>query len=96
MLGLGALGSGIAFALNYQVVREAGPSTASTVTYLTPLFAVIVGFIFLGESLKWNEPVGGVVVIFGVAIAQGRLRAPLAAVVRALRPIPVDTEGICD
>jgi drug/metabolite transporter (DMT)-like permease len=74
MLGLGALGSGIAFALNYQVVREAGSSTASTVTYLTPLFAVIVGSAFLGESITWNEPVGGLLVILGVAVAQGRVR----------------------
>jgi drug/metabolite transporter (DMT)-like permease len=72
MLGLGALGSGIAFALNYQVVREAGSSTASTVTYLTPLFAVIVGSAFLGETLSWYEPVGGVLIVAGVAIAQGR------------------------
>ena len=72
MLGLGTLGSGIAFALNYQVVREVGSSTASTVTYLTPLFAVIVGLAFLGETLSWNEPVGGLLIVAGVAIAQGR------------------------
>jgi len=79
MLGLGALGSGIAFALNYQVVREAGPSTASTVTYLTPLFAIAVGVAFLGETVVWHEPAGGLVVLLGVAIAQGRVRAALGA-----------------
>jgi drug/metabolite transporter (DMT)-like permease len=84
MLGLGALGSGIAFALNYQVVREAGSSTASTVTYLTPLFAVLVGSAFLGESITWNEPVGGVLVILGVAIAQGRF-GMLVATARRIR-----------
>jgi len=72
MVGLGALGSGIAFALNYRVIREAGSSNASMVTYLTPLFAVIVGSAFLGESIVWYEPVGAVLVLFGVAIAQGR------------------------
>lgn len=75
MLGLGALGSGIAFALNYQVIGAAGPSTASMVTYLTPLFAIVVGLAFLGESVTWNEPIGGLVVLLGVAVAQGRLRA---------------------
>ncbi len=91
MLGLGALGSGIAFALNYQVVREAGSSTASTVTYLTPLFAVIVGSVFLGESTSWNEPAGGLLVILGVAVSQGRLRG-LVARIRGLLPSPVDAE----
>jgi drug/metabolite transporter (DMT)-like permease len=73
MLGLGALGSGIAFVLNYQVIRAAGATTASTVTYLTPLFAVVVGVAFLGEGVTWHEPVGALVVLLGVAIAQGRL-----------------------
>lgn len=88
MLALGALGSGIAFALNYQVVREAGPSTASTVTYLTPLFAIGVGVTFLGEGVTWHEPIGGLVVLLGVAVAQGRLRAAIAAVACRLRPVP--------
>ena len=82
MLALGALGSGIAFALNYQIVREAGPSVASTVTYLTPLFAVVVGMAFLGEHVSWYEPVGGLVVVLGVAVAQGRLRGVLGVPAR--------------
>jgi drug/metabolite transporter (DMT)-like permease len=84
MLGLGALGSGMAFALNYQVVRAAGPSTASTVTYLTPLFAIAVGVAFLGETVVWNEPAGGLVVLLGVAVAQGRLRAAVGDATRRL------------
>jgi drug/metabolite transporter (DMT)-like permease len=84
MLGLGALGSGIAFALNYQVVRAAGPSTASTVTYLTPLFAIAVGVAFLGETVVWHEPVGGLVVLLGVAVAQGRVRAAIGVAARRL------------
>jgi drug/metabolite transporter (DMT)-like permease len=85
LLGLGALGSGIAFAINYAVIRAAGPSTASTVTYLTPLFAVLVGVAFLGEGLSWYEPVGGLVVLFGVAFAQGRVRTAAAAMAGRIR-----------
>lgn len=85
LLGLGALGSGIAFVLNYQVVRAAGPSTASSVTYLTPLFAVVVGAAFLAERVTWYEPVGALVVLFGVAIAQGRVRSAASAMARRLR-----------
>jgi drug/metabolite transporter (DMT)-like permease len=74
MLGLGVLGSGIAFVLNYQVISAAGATVASTVTYLTPVFAVAVGVAFLAESVTWHEPVGGLIVLLGVAIAQGRIR----------------------
>jgi drug/metabolite transporter (DMT)-like permease len=62
MLGLGALGSGVA-----------------------PLFAVLVGSAFLGGSISWNEPVGGLLVIFGVAVAQGRLRGLLSMIRPARR-----------
>jgi drug/metabolite transporter (DMT)-like permease len=74
MLGLGALGTGIAYVLNYRIVAAAGGTTASTVTYLTPLVAILVGVAFLNEPLAWNEPIGGLIVALGVAVAQGRLR----------------------
>jgi len=71
ILALGALGTGVAYVLNFNVVREAGAQTASMVTYLVPVFAVLFGVTILGEPLSWHEPVGGLLIIAGVAIAQG-------------------------
>lgn len=79
MLALGALGSGIAYVLNYAVIAAAGGSVASTVTYLTPVFAVIVGTAFLDEHLTWHHIVGGLIVLVGVAIVQGRIPLPRSA-----------------
>lgn len=73
MVALGAFGSGIAFALNMRVITVAGASTAAFVTYLMPLVAVALGIVVLGESLTWNQPVGAMVVLLGVAVAQGLL-----------------------
>ena len=73
LLALGALGSGIAFAVNYAVVRAKGPGTASLVTYLIPVFSTVLGVAVLGETLHWNQPAGTVVLLAGVAISQGRL-----------------------
>ena len=72
MLALGAVGTGVAYIWNFQIIAAAGSSIASTVTYLTPLVAVIVGVIFLGEGITWNEPVGALLVVLGAAISQGR------------------------
>ena len=71
MVALGILGSGLAFVLQYRVVRLAGMTTASTVTYVVPVFAAIAGVVVLGEHLAWNQPVGGLIVLAGVAVSQG-------------------------
>jgi drug/metabolite transporter (DMT)-like permease len=71
ILALGALGTGVAYILNFNVVREAGAQTASMVTYLVPVFAVLFGVTILSEPLSWHEPAGGLLIIAGVAIAQG-------------------------
>lgn len=74
VVGLGVFSSGLAFMWNFRVIGAAGSSVASTVTYLTPVVAVLVGVTFLHEPLTWFEPVGGLVVLLGAAIGQGRLR----------------------
>lgn len=74
MIALGVFGSGFAYLWNFKVMQIAGSAIASSVTYLTPVVAVIVGIIFLGEHITWNEPVGALVVLFGAAIAQERLK----------------------
>jgi drug/metabolite transporter (DMT)-like permease len=74
LLALGALGSGVAYALNYAVVRAKGSAVASTVTYVIPVVSTILGVVVLGETLSWNEPVGAMIMLSGIAISQGRLR----------------------
>ena len=54
-------------------IRLAGASTASMVTYLVPLFAVLLGVLVLDEHLTWHQPVGALIVLLGVAISQGVL-----------------------
>ena len=74
MLALGIFGSGFAYLWNFKVMQLAGSAIASSVTYLTPVVAVIVGIAFAGESITWNEPAGAVVVLLGAAIAQERIK----------------------
>jgi drug/metabolite transporter (DMT)-like permease len=73
MVALGVFGSGFAYIWNFTIMRAAGSAIASSVTYVTPLVAVLVGFIFLNEIPHWYEPVGALVVLLGAAIAQGRI-----------------------
>lgn len=70
---LGGVGTGLAYLLYYGLIRDAGATTASMVTYLIPVVAVIVGVVVLSEPVGWNLFAGAAVVILGVAIAEGRL-----------------------
>ena len=70
---LGALGSGVAYLLYYKILEVVGSAIASSVTYITPVIAVILGVLLLGEELHWYEPVGGLIVILGAAISQGSI-----------------------
>lgn len=69
---LGVLGSGIAYALFYGVVAEAGSTVAATVTYTNPVIATIWGILLLGEPLHWYEPVGGLLVLLGAYLSQAK------------------------
>ena len=70
---LGALGSGFAYLLYYKILDVVGSAIASSVTYITPVIAVVLGVLLLGEELHWYEPVGGLIVILGAAISQGSI-----------------------
>jgi drug/metabolite transporter (DMT)-like permease len=74
MVALGVFGSGFAYIWNFKVMAIAGSAIASSVTYLTPVVAVIVGIIFLQESIFWHEPVGALIVLLGAAIGQNRIK----------------------
>jgi drug/metabolite transporter (DMT)-like permease len=73
VVAMGALGSGVAYLLFYKVLDVVGSAIASSVTYITPVIAVILGVLLLNEDLHWYEPVGGLVVIAGAAISQGSI-----------------------
>jgi drug/metabolite transporter (DMT)-like permease len=75
VLALGALGTGVAFLIQYGLVAEKGPTIGSMVTYLIPIVATAAGALLLSESLSWNEPVGAVVILVGAALTQRRPRA---------------------
>jgi drug/metabolite transporter (DMT)-like permease len=70
---LGVLGTGIAYVLNYRLIADEGATAASTVTYLIPIVAVLLGLAVLGEPVAWSLAAGAVIVLVGVAVSEGRL-----------------------
>jgi len=74
LLTLGALGTGLAYIWNINVLRAWGPTNTSMVTYVTPVVGVTLGVLVLAETFSWHEPAGAVLVLLGILLTQKRLR----------------------
>jgi drug/metabolite transporter (DMT)-like permease len=81
---LGVFGTGFAFALNYRLIADEGPTQAATVGYLLPVVSVLLGALVLDEDLNPRVIAGMVVVLAGVAMTRVRRRTPT----RATEPLP--------
>lgn len=71
-IGIG--GTGIAYLWFNDVLESWGPTRASSVTYVMPIVGIMLGVVFLGETLHWYEPVGGAIVIAGVLIMRRQVK----------------------
>jgi drug/metabolite transporter (DMT)-like permease len=74
ILTLGVVGTGIAYVFYYRIIDAAGSTIASSVTIVQPVVAVILGMLVLQEKLNWYEALGGLVIILGAMITQGRVK----------------------
>jgi drug/metabolite transporter (DMT)-like permease len=77
VLVLALLSSAFAFILYYRLMDNVGPTRALTVTFLIPVFGVLFGAVFLGETLTLSALAGGVLIIAATTLVAGapRVRA---------------------
>lgn len=81
-LHLGALSllcTGVAYLFYFRLMARIGATNTVTVTFLIPVFAVIWGAIFLGETLSAGMLGGGLLVLAGTALALGLWPRPARA-----------------
>lgn len=88
ILLLGSVGTGVAYLLFYRSVADVGPTTTSLVTYLIPVFAVVIGVVGLDEEFHLRVVFGGVMIVAGIALVQRRLKLP-----RRRAAVPASTGG---
>ena len=77
LLALGIVSTALPILLFMRLIRRAGPTRASMVGYLQPVWTAVLAVLFLNESIGLRELTGGAVVLTGVALVSlsGRLRA---------------------
>ncbi|EDK31105.1 transporter, drug/metabolite exporter family protein [Vibrionales bacterium SWAT-3] len=68
---LGAVCTGLAYLLYFNLINELGSPSALSVTFLIPVFGILWGNLFLGEAIGINTVVGSVLVITGTMLVTG-------------------------
>jgi drug/metabolite transporter (DMT)-like permease len=68
VLVLGVVGTGLAYMLQFDVVRGAGATVSTTVTYLIPVVSVLLGVVVLGEHLAWPQLLGAAIVLVSAVV----------------------------
>ncbi len=66
VLYLGIFGSALAFLVYYSLLRQINVVKLSFVTFMTPVFATIIGWLWLKETVTLREIVGMVLIFTGL------------------------------
>ncbi|MCB1507909.1 MAG: DMT family transporter [Hyphomicrobiaceae bacterium] len=73
VIGLGLLSTAVAYLLFFRILASAGATNISLVTLLVPPSAILLGIVFLGESLPAPAYAGLALIALGLAVLDGRL-----------------------
>jgi len=68
MIGLGLIGTGLAYIIYYYIVAEMGAVKAATVTYVPPLVALLIGAVFLREPIRPLDYLAAGLILAGVIL----------------------------
>ena len=72
-LAVGTFCTALAYILYFRLIAGGGAARAMSVTYLLPVFAIIYGMVFLGESVTPWMLGCGVVIVLGTALSTGAI-----------------------
>jgi drug/metabolite transporter (DMT)-like permease len=80
LIYLGLLPTGLAQLLQVQVIRDAGPTFATLVSYMVPVWAMVFGIIFLAEPAQSTLFLALTLILSGMVLSQlGALRRMVAS-----------------
>jgi drug/metabolite transporter (DMT)-like permease len=76
-LALALLCTAVAYILFFTILKRAGSTNISLVTFLVPISAIILGAMLLNEQISLNHILGMAVIGLGLALIDGRIPAKL-------------------
>lgn len=85
IIGIGAGATAIGFTLWFGLIGRIGPVRSACATFVSPVFAMLLGYFVLGEPVTSRMLVGTIVILFGTALTIGLFKGSLGAIVRRCR-----------
>lgn len=73
ILGLGVFSTAIAYIIYFRLLAEVGVVNTSLVSFLVPVFTLLLSTLLLGERLSGGAMVGMGLILLGLAVLDGRL-----------------------
>ncbi len=73
LFGLAVICTAFAYVLYFKILSNVGATNVSLVTFLVPISAIILGILWLGETLTITNIIGMVLIIIGLALVDGRV-----------------------
>ena len=73
LLGIALVCTALAYMLFFRILGAAGATNVQLVTFLVPISALILGWLFLGEHLALNALIGMAMIGLGLMCIDGRL-----------------------
>ena len=73
LLVLGPVLTGLFFVSTLWMVRRVGATVSSTITFIAPVSALLLGGAFLGESVGWSHILGMAGIFAGLLLIDGRI-----------------------
>ena len=69
VVGVGVFSTAIALIFMNQLIKNIGTMRATSITLVTPIFAIILGYLLLGEALNAMAILGSVVILIGTYLS---------------------------
>ena len=73
LAGLAVLSTALAYIVFFQILRRSGPTNVMLVTLLIPVTAILLGYLFLGETMTLAEITGALVIGSALLVIDGRV-----------------------
>jgi drug/metabolite transporter (DMT)-like permease len=70
ILVLGVVHTGIAYLLYFTSIKDVKSQTIAILSYLDPIFAIFISFLFLGESMGISQILGGILILSTAYISE--------------------------